>query len=116
MADGIRGFTIMRPTDYFRVLRGPRRLAASGLVALMFAVPAFAGAEREPVILGTQTGIHDGKSGVVLQNAPLSRQPMAPTERLSELAPQAQPPIVVSPYVEIPGAPAASRPRGRASQ
>lgn len=119
-ADGIWGFSIMRRTDYFRVLRGRRRLAAFGLVASTFAASAFAGSDREPVILGTQTGIHDGKSGVVLQNAPLSRQPMVPTERLPELAPQAQPPIVVSPYVQIPGTQAAPtaayRPRPRASE
>nr|WP_245964903.1 hypothetical protein [Trinickia dinghuensis] len=60
------------------------------------------------VELGTQTGIHDGKSGLVLQNAPLSRKPMVPAQQLPTLeqsdSASGQPPIVVAPYIALPGA------------
>lgn len=80
---------------------------AAGLALLLLAqaFPAFAGSDRQPVILDTQTGIHDGRSGVVLQNAPLVHQPMVaaqPTASLQEFAPQQQPAIIVAPYVELP--------------
>jgi hypothetical protein len=41
-----------------------------------------------------------------LQNAPLARQPMVPaqpTATLPDMTPQAQQPIVVAPYIELPG-------------
>lgn len=60
------------------------------------------------VVLDTQTGIHDGRSGVVLQNAPLSPAPMVPAQQLPTLQPSdatdGQPPIVVAPYIALPGA------------
>lgn len=60
------------------------------------------------VVLDTQTGIHDGKGGLVLQNAPLSRAPMVPARQLPTLEPSdsasGQPPIIVAPYVNLPGA------------
>jgi hypothetical protein len=67
--------------------------------------PAFADSDRQPLILDSKTGIHDGQSGVVLQNAPLVREPMVaaqPTAALSEFAPQGQAPIIVSPYIALP--------------
>lgn len=74
-----------------------------------FAVPAsFAASSNtgKPLILDTQSGISDGQSGTVLQTAPLSRariveaQPMAaPTE----LAPNSSIPIIVAPYIQLPG-------------
>lgn len=114
----------MRPVDFFHALRGPHGLAAA--VSLLMAASAslaYAGDDRQPMILDTRTGIHDGKSGVVLQNAPLVQQPMVPTQPMATLpglAPQAQPPIIVAPYIEIPGPqpapPAVYTPRRRAAQ
>jgi hypothetical protein len=64
------------------------------------------------IVLDTQTGIHDGQSGIVLQNAPLSSAPMVPAQQLPTLDPQdasgGQPPIVVAPYIALPGANAAT--------
>lgn len=79
---------------------------ASGLV--FAGIASHAMADGQPLVLDTQTGIHDGKSGLVLQNAPLSRAPMVPTQQLP--APQqlnatsGDPPIVVAPYISLPGA------------
>jgi len=60
------------------------------------------------IVLDTQTGIHDGQSGVVLQNAPLSHEPMVPAQQLPTLeqtdSGSGQPPIVVSPNIELSGA------------
>jgi hypothetical protein len=65
-------------------------------------------ADGQPLILDTQTGIHDGKSGLVLQNAPLSRAPMVTTQQLAAPeqlnATSGDPPIVVAPYIALPGA------------
>ncbi|MFX1761663.1 hypothetical protein PWP93_03525 [Paraburkholderia sp. A1RI-2L] len=64
-------------------------------------------AAGKPLILDTQQGISDGQSGVVLQNAPLSSQPMVQTPSLPTLngtgADGSQVPIIVAPYVEVPG-------------
>lgn len=64
-------------------------------------------ADGPPVVLDTQTGIHDGQSGIVLQNAPLSRAPMVQAQQLptpTELnATTSGSPIVVAPYIELPG-------------
>lgn len=60
------------------------------------------------IVLDTQTGIHDGQSGIVLQNAPLSSAPMVPARQLPTLeqsdSGSGQPPIVVAPYIALPGA------------
>jgi hypothetical protein len=96
--------------------------AAAGLSIAVVASPVLADSDRAPVVLDTQTGIHDGRSGLVLQNAPLARQAMVPTQptaTLPEMAPQAQQPIVVAPYIELPGASdrrAVYRPRPAAGQ
>jgi len=61
---------------------------------------------RKPVILDTQSGISDGQSGTVLQTAPLSRQPIVEAQPIAtpaELAPNSSVPIVVAPYIEMPG-------------
>jgi hypothetical protein len=60
---------------------------------------------RQPLVLDTQTGIHDGKSGIVLQNAPLSRAPIAAPAQMAspaELAPNSTVPLIVAPYVQVP--------------
>lgn len=87
------------------------RCSAAALLLLQASL-ACAGSDRPPVVLDTQTGIHDGRSGIVLQNAPLSRQPMvaAPAAAtLPEYAAPAQPPIIVSPYIDMGGAASAPR-------
>lgn len=84
-------------------------IAAFAASAAVFAVtftPAYA-ADRQPLVLDTQRGISDGQPGVVLQNAPLSSAPMVNAQspaRPAELAPQAEPPLIVAPYVQLPGA------------
>lgn len=54
----------------------------------------------EPLVLDTQTGIHSGVSGTVLQTGPLGGPGMVPMATLPGIPQQEQPPIVVSPYVE----------------
>ncbi|SAL80377.1 hypothetical protein AWB71_06111 [Caballeronia peredens] len=56
----------------------------------------------EPLVLDTQTGIHSGVSGTVLQSGQLGGPGMVPMATLPELPQQAEPPIIVSPYVEFP--------------
>ena len=87
------------------------RVAVKAAVCLAFAgIASYAMADGPPVVLDTQTGIHDGQSGLVLQNAPLSREPMVPMQQLAapaqldSAATNDQPPIVVAPYIALPGA------------
>jgi len=90
-------------------------LAASAALFAATLEPAGA-ADRQPLILDTQRGISDGQSGVVLQNAPLSRAPMVnaqPAARPAELAPETSPPLIVAPYVQLPGAGGRPRPPSR---
>ncbi|MDR5743173.1 hypothetical protein QCE73_08395 [Caballeronia sp. LZ029] len=54
----------------------------------------------EPLVLDTQTGIHSGVSGTVLQSGPLGGPGMVRMATLPGLPQEAEPPIVVSPYVE----------------
>ncbi|HKT94628.1 MAG TPA: hypothetical protein VJS18_20890 [Paraburkholderia sp.] len=55
----------------------------------------------QPLILDTQRGISDGQPGVVLQNAPLSNEPMVQAAQPAGLAPDSSQPYVVAPYVEV---------------
>jgi hypothetical protein len=79
-------------------------------VALAAVVVALASAgvqaAGKPLILDTQTGINDGQSGTVLQTAPLSHQPMVQMQQLPTLngnGTDGSQPIIVAPYVEVPG-------------
>jgi hypothetical protein len=93
----------MRSAFQIRVF--PSLCASVWLVATAISQPALADSDRKPVILDTQTGIHDGQSGVVLQSAPLGRTPIVSATDVAapgELAPQTQPAIVVSPYIALP--------------
>ncbi|WP_231747038.1 hypothetical protein [Burkholderia sp. BDU5] len=68
-------------------------------------VPALAGTNGAPLILDTQSGIHDGKGGIVLQNASLSRAPIAAPAQpapMTGLPPGSIAPMVVVPYIEVP--------------
>jgi len=79
-------------------------LMANAVLAL---ASAAAHATGQPLILDTQRGISDGQSGIVLQNAPLSSRPMVQMQSLPTLngtgTDGSQAPIVVAPYVEVPG-------------
>ncbi|CAH2895251.1 MAG: FIG00455141: hypothetical protein [uncultured Paraburkholderia sp.] len=71
---------------------------------------------RKPVILDTQSGISDGKSGTVLQTAPLSRQPIVEAQPIAtpaELAPNSSLPIVVAPYIQLPVGGTPAQPQGQ---
>jgi len=79
--------------------------AALWLVLGLTALDAFAQAGGRPLILDTQTGIHSGAGGTVLQTAPLNGSglvPARPLATLPELPQQDQQTIVVSPYIELP--------------
>jgi len=79
--------------------------AAPPCVSGLTALDAFAQAGGRPLILDTQTGIHSGAGGIVLQTAPLNGSglvPARPMATLPELPQQDQQTIVVSPYIELP--------------
>jgi hypothetical protein len=59
----------------------------------------------EPLILDTQTGIHSGAGGTVLQTGPLTSHEMAQAPSLATLPgsqQQNQPIIEVTPYIGVP--------------
>jgi hypothetical protein len=100
----------MLPVRVIRSMKGPfAPTLFVTLSMLTFAGPtAFAASSGagQPLILDTQQGISDGHSGTVLQTAPLSHQ------RIVEAQPIASPtgstqnsstPIIVAPYIELPG-------------
>ncbi|SAL82684.1 hypothetical protein AWB74_06346 [Caballeronia arvi] len=79
------------------------RVSIALALALSGSQPALAKPGGEPLVLDTQTGIHSGVSGTVLQSGPLGGPGMVPMATLPGLPQQGEPPIVVSPYVEYPG-------------
>src|ERR1700761_81993 len=91
--------------------RSTRFLIAA--TASMLLIPVFiastayaASGDGQPLILDTQHGISDGQSGIVLQNAPLSQEPIvqaAPAAQPEQLAPYNQStPVYVAPYINLP--------------
>jgi hypothetical protein len=88
----------------------PRSVVIAAVAVLLapvfMASVAFAQSGGHPLILDTQHGISDGQSGFVLQNAPLSQQPIvqaAPAAEPEQLAPyNSSPPIYVAPYINLP--------------
>ncbi|HTR07883.1 MAG TPA: hypothetical protein VMJ11_14790 [Paraburkholderia sp.] len=66
-----------------------------------------------PLVLNTQMGISDGQSGLVLQNAPLSQEPMVQAAQPAGIAPESSPPLIVAPYVEVPGGSGSPNPAPR---
>jgi hypothetical protein len=79
------------------------RICALLILGVCFCQPASAKPGGEPLVLDTQTGIHSGVSGTVLQSAPLGAPGMVPMATLPGPPQQEQQPIVVSPYVEYGG-------------
>jgi len=72
----------------------------SGLTAL----DALGQAGGQPLVLDTQTGIHSGAGGTILQTGPLNGSGMVPARpmaTLPELPQQDQQTIIVSPYIEL---------------
>ncbi|MFL9907429.1 hypothetical protein [Paraburkholderia sp. RL17-337-BIB-A] len=93
-----------------RLLQSVVAMAVAASLTTVFAVPAtFAASSnnaRKPLILDSQSGISDGQSGTVLQTAPLSRQPIVEAQPIAtpaELAPNSSIPVVVAPYIAVPG-------------
>jgi hypothetical protein len=84
----------------------PRVLPATCAALLLVSLNASAESTGKPLVLDTEGGINDGQSGLVLQTAPLSRQPMAtarPAATPTQLQQQdSSPPIVVAPYINLP--------------
>ncbi|MFC0399012.1 hypothetical protein [Paraburkholderia rhizosphaerae] len=80
--------------------------AASVLSVSAFTASTAFAAGGQPLILDTQHGISDGQSGMVLQTAPLSQQPIvqaAPAAQPEQLAPyNSSTPIYVAPYINLP--------------
>ncbi|MDR5878316.1 hypothetical protein [Caballeronia sp. LZ032] len=93
-------FLLMRTVRACVALAAPAAFAAG----LCWFSPVQAKAGGEPLVLDTQTGIHSGASGTVLQSGALGGPGMVPMQTLQGPPQEAQPPIVVSPYVEYPGA------------
>ncbi|CAD6547109.1 hypothetical protein LMG27952_04521 [Paraburkholderia hiiakae] len=92
---------------FHRTLVSPRRalhrfsVARAGLIAIVMACVSASVHAGQPLILDTQRGISDGQPGVVLQNAPLSREPMVQAAQPAGLVPDSSQPYVVAPYVEV---------------
>ena len=87
----------LRPVKYVAT-------TALWLVSGLTALDAFGQAGGQPLVLDTQTGIHSGAGGTVLQTGPLTGSGMVPARpmaKLSELPQQDQQAIIVSPYIEL---------------
>ncbi|WP_052421031.1 hypothetical protein [Paraburkholderia ferrariae] len=81
-------------------------LSAAATACVLALAPACACADGPPLILDTQKGISDGQKGLVLQNAPLSHEPMVAAKQPAApagLATDPSPPYIVAPYIEVPG-------------
>lgn len=79
-------------------------MAALCLTLSLSTLDAFAQAGGQPLILDTQTGIHSGAGGTVLQTGPLNGSGMVPAHpmaKLPELPQQDQQTIIVSPYIDL---------------
>ncbi|KMY86927.1 hypothetical protein BUMB_01482 [Candidatus Paraburkholderia calva] len=81
--------------------KGAMRAFAIAISCLSAVQLAQAKPGGEPLLLDTQTGIHSGVPGTILQTALLNSSGMVQMDTLPNLQ-QDQPPIVVSPYVEYP--------------
>jgi hypothetical protein len=100
----------MAQVQLTRVLQGASvSTLFAALATLAFnAPPVFAASSNggQPLILDTQSGISDGHSGTVLQTAPLSHERIVQAKQMAtptELTPNSSTPIIVEPYVQMPG-------------
>jgi len=101
-------------SDSIRLLRSTVTAVLLGMAsAAAFSAPQ---ESSPPLVLGTQRGISDGGSGgTALQSAPLSQQrdagaqPIATPEgpQVNGSTPY---PLIVAPYIEVPGGVPAPRP------
>ncbi len=81
------------------------RAAATAMLLAVASSAAFAAppADSRPLVLDTQGGISDGKrGGTELQTAPLSSRGAAGS-RPATTPDASQYPLVVAPYIEVPG-------------
>ncbi|RQR48544.1 hypothetical protein DIE18_37480 [Burkholderia sp. Bp9125] len=98
-------------------VQGVSRMRAGLAGALLVhALAGYAATATQPLILDTQRGIQDGKGGLLLQTAPLEREPIvAPATMRTpvEQAPNSSVPVFVAPYIQVPTwpAPPAGQPR-----
>jgi hypothetical protein len=85
------------------------------LTSVAFVPVAFATPGGDPLILDTQTGIHDGSGGTVLQTGPLTEHRMVQAPSVAGAPPQEQTVIEVSPYVGMQqgGGQGGTRPPGK---
>lgn len=83
-------------------LARPWRVHAIFVACLCVSSLAFGKPGGEPLVLDTQTGIHSGVPGTVLQSGTLGGPGMVQMETLPGPPQQEQPPIIVSPYIEYP--------------
>jgi hypothetical protein len=75
------------------------------VVSALLASAVFAQPGGEPLILDTQTGIHSGAGGTVLQTGPLTSHEMVQAPSLPTVPgsqQQNQPIIEVTPYIGVP--------------
>lgn len=85
----------------------PKSIRYTSLAALAGALvlsEAHAQAGGQPLILDTQTGIHSGAPGNVLQTGPITGSGMVqarPMAKLQELPQQDQQTTIVSPYISV---------------
>lgn len=80
---------------------------AAAALALSVGVAPAAWASGKPLVLDTRTGINDGQTGIVLQNAPLDSRPIAEPQPFAapvQLQSGGQQPLIVAPYIEVPAA------------
>lgn len=86
---------------------------AAALAAVIGGAGLMAKEDRPPVVLDTQTGIHDGRSGVVLQTAPLNPAPIVEPAQIRQPAKlqqdNQQTPLIVAPYIRVPTDPGPRR-------
>jgi hypothetical protein len=82
-------------------------LATAAMAGVLALTHVAAHADGPPLILDTQKGIIDGQKGMVLQNAPLSHEPMVtarqPAAPAGIAADGAPPYIIVEPRIKASG-------------
>jgi hypothetical protein len=97
--------------------RNAIRFSMSVVLALS-ALPALAQPGGEPLVLDTQTGIHSGAGGTVLQTGPLTHHEMVQAPSVAGVPgepQQNQPVIEVTPYIGVPQQRGAWKPSGTPS-